>query len=172
MCVQKSIFRTQKTGLAQGHITMEEMTKWRDLRQSEMDLCWKKLTEGMEEEVLDKYKVEESKRGALKGRGDPLVWRKVRKNERYKIRKCGEDCWARFFLVLRIQLGAFAKQAGGVGERRRRERMKPVKNLTKKIRSKGRTDARNRWWVSELLAEDCEKAWTHTGWEDTMQKCY
>ena len=33
-------------------------------------------------------------------------------------------------------------------------------------------DAKNRWWVSELLAKDCEKAWTHTGWEDTMQKWY
>ena len=26
--------------------------------------------------------------------------------------------------------------------------------------------------VSELLAADCEKAWIHTGWEDTMQKRY
>ena len=25
---------------------------------------------------------------------------------------------------------------------------------------------------SELLAADCEKAWIHTGWEDTMQKWY
>ena len=33
-------------------------------------------------------------------------------------------------------------------------------------------DTRNRWWVAELLAKDCEKAWTHTGWEDTMQKWY
>ena len=23
-----------------------------------------------------------------------------------------------------------------------------------------------------MLAKDCEKAWTHTGWEDTMQKWY
>ena len=29
----------------------------------EMDLCWKKLAERMEEEVLEKYKVEESKTG-------------------------------------------------------------------------------------------------------------
>ena len=33
-------------------------------------------------------------------------------------------------------------------------------------------DAKNRWWVSELLAADCEKAWIHTGWEDTVQKWY
>ena len=33
-------------------------------------------------------------------------------------------------------------------------------------------DAKNRWWVSELLAKDCDEAWIHTGWEDTMQKWY
>ena len=65
----------------------EEMKRWRNLNQSEMDLCWKNLVEKMKEEVLDKYKVEESKRGAFKGRGDPLEWRRVRKNKRYKIRR-------------------------------------------------------------------------------------
>ena len=44
----------------------EEMKRWRSLNQSEMDLCWKNLVEKMEEDVLDKYTVEESKRGALK----------------------------------------------------------------------------------------------------------
>ena len=52
-----------------------------------MDLCWKKQAERMEEEVLNKYKVEESKRGAFKGRGGSLEWRRVRKNKRYNIRK-------------------------------------------------------------------------------------
>ena len=33
-------------------------------------------------------------------------------------------------------------------------------------------DAKSRWWVSELLAADSEKAWIHTGWEDTVQKWY
>ena len=33
-------------------------------------------------------------------------------------------------------------------------------------------DAENRWWGSELLAADCQKAWTHAGWEDVMQKWY
>ena len=44
-----------------------------------------------------------------------------------------------------------------------------MKDLMNKIRSKARVDAKNRWWVSELLAEDCEKAWIRTGWEDTVQ---
>ena len=43
-------------------------------------------------------------------------------------------------------------------------------DLRNKIRSKGSMDAKNRWWVSELLAKDCEKACIPTGWEDTMQK--
>ena len=50
----------------------EEMERWRSLNQSEMDLCWKSLAERIEEEVLDKYKVEESKKGAFKGRGNSL----------------------------------------------------------------------------------------------------
>ena len=86
-----------------------------------------------------------------------------------KTRKCGRL----LFLVQRIQFAAFAKQTGGVNRRRGDEAA--VKNdycerSDKKSRSKGSTDAENRWWVAELLAKDCKKAWTHTGWEDTMQQ--
>ena len=45
----------------------EEMNTWRELNQSEIDICWKELADRMEEEVLDK--VGESKRGAFEGRG-------------------------------------------------------------------------------------------------------
>ena len=37
--------------------------------------------------------------------------------------------------------------------------MKVMKDMTKKIRPKGRMDAESRWSVAELLAADCEKAW-------------
>ena len=57
-------------------------------------------------------------------------------------------------------------------EMKQHQRMAIMRDRIKKIRSKGRMDAKNRWWVSEWLAEDCEKAWTYTGWEDTMQKLY
>ena len=40
----------------------EEMRKCRGLSQREMDLCRKNLAERVKEEVLDKYKVEESKK--------------------------------------------------------------------------------------------------------------
>ena len=56
----------------------EEMKRWRSLNQSEMDLFWKNLVVRMEEEVLDKYKVEESKRGAYKGRERRRVCRNKR----------------------------------------------------------------------------------------------
>ena len=55
-------------------------------------------------------------------------------------------------------------------EMKQQQRMKIVKELRKKIRSKGRMDAESRWCVSELWAADREKAWLHPGWEDTMQK--
>ena len=68
----------------------EEMRKWRGMSQSEMDLCWKKLAERMEEEVQDKYKVEESKREASRGRGALLEWRRVRKKTRNTEQESGE----------------------------------------------------------------------------------
>ena len=55
---------------------------------------------------------------------------------------------------------------------KQQQRVAIMKDLMKKIRSKGRMDAKNRWWVSEILATDCEKAWIHTGWEDTIQTWY
>ena len=50
--------------------------------------------------------------------------------------------------------------------------MKVMKDMTKKIRSRGRMDAESRWWVAELLAADCEKGWLHPEEEETMQKWY
>ena len=55
---------------------------------------------------------------------------------------------------------------------KKQQRMMILKDLTKKNRSRGRMDAENRWWVTELLAAGCEKAWIHPGWEDTMQEWY
>ena len=43
------------------------------MSQEGMDECWKRLAEKMEEDVLDKSKVEDSKRGAYRSRG-LLFW--------------------------------------------------------------------------------------------------
>ena len=51
-------------------------------------------------------------------------------------------------------------------EMRQQQRMK---TMTRKFKAKGRMDANNSWWVSALLAADCENAWFHPEWEDTMQ---
>ena len=57
-------------------------------------------------------------------------------------------------------------------EMMQQQKMAIMKDPMKKIRSKGSMDAKNCWWVAELLAKDCEQAWARTGWEDTMQKWY
>ena len=127
----------------------------------------------MEEEVLNKYKVEENKKGTFRGRGSPLEWKRERRNKKYRIRKWGEDCWARLFSLL----GAYHVQRlqGKQEEQTVEEQhqiMATMRDLIKKIRSKGSMDAQNRWCVAELPAKWCEKAWTHSGREDTMQNWY
>ena len=54
-------------------IDTEEMNKWRSMSQEEMDEWWKRLAEKMEEEVQDKYKVDD-RRGLYSGRGSLLEW--------------------------------------------------------------------------------------------------
>ena len=154
----------------------EEVKNGEALSQSEMDQSWKNLAERMEEKVLDKYTVEESKKGAFKGRGAPLEWRRVRKSKKYRIRKWGEYCWARTFTLFREyhlqRQQSKQEELAEEEEMKQQQRMVIMKDLIRKIRSKGRMDAENRWWVAELLAKDCEKAWIHTGWEDTVQTCF
>ena len=98
----------------------------------------------MEEEVLEKYKVEEAKNGAYKGRGEPLEWRIVQKEKRYQPPNWGEDCWARIF-------SWFSEysllQSSSRGEKPQ-QRMDIMTDMTRKIKAKGRMDA----------AADCKKA--------------
>ena len=129
-----------------------------------MGQCWKKLAEKIEEEVLDKYKVDDSKRGAYRGRGSSLEWRRrVRQSRKYRLRKWTEHCWARIFALFREynvqRLQSMHENSTEEEEMKRQQRTKVMKDTTKKIRSKGRMDAENRWWrVAELLAADCKKA--------------
>ena len=73
-----------------------------------------------------------------------------------------------FHLVRRIQsqgLQSMHEDSTEGEEMRRQQRMKDMKDMTKKIRSKERMDAANRQWVAELQAADCEKASLHPGEE-------
>ena len=150
----------------------EEMIGWRSVSQEEMDQCWKKLAEKTEEDVLDKYKVEDSKRGAYRGRG-PFFGMEAcaKQHEIQNTKVVGRLAGNNFRFVQRIQPAAFAKHASGF-DGRRRDEAEDYEGYDKKIRSTGRMDARNSWWVSDFLAADCEKAWLPEGWEDTMQKWY
>ena len=55
-------------------------------------------------------------------------------------------------------------------EVKQQKRMKVLKDMTRKIKEKERMNANSNWWVSELLAADCEKAWLLSGWEDTRNE--
>ena len=92
------------------------------MSQDELGQCWRSLAERMEVEVLDKYKVEDSKREAFKGRSAQLEWRRdaqkqERQNKKVERRLLGQN----LRLVQRMQLATTARQAGGVGGRRRRD---------------------------------------------------
>ena len=87
-------------------------------------------------------------------------------NKRYKIRKWWEDCWARFLSLFREHN---LQRLQSKQEMKQQQRMAI---LLKKMISKETMYAQNCWCVAELLAKDCEKAWTLRGWEDTMQKRY
>ena len=122
------------------------------------------LTERMEEEVLDKYKVEKSERGALQGGGNTLE--RERLNLKVERRLLGKN----FLFVWRIQLAAFAKQTGGVNRRGGDE-------AAAKDGYHDRSDQENQikrkdGCQKSLVGRGAAKAWAHTGWEDTMQKSY
>ena len=51
-------------------------------------------------------------------------------------------------------------------EMREQQRMKVMKDMTRKIRSKGSMDANDSWWFGGLLAADRAKAWPHPERED------
>ena len=125
----------------------------------------------MEEEVLDKYKVEESNKEALRGRSALSEWRRVRKNKKYRIREWREDCWARVFSLFREynlqRRQSKQEESTEEEEMKKQQRSAFVKDLIRKIKSKGRMDAKNRWRVAELLAADSEKAWIHR-----MGRCF
>ena len=55
---------------------------------------------------------------------------------------------------------------------KQQQRMVIMKDLMRKIRSKGSMDAKNRWWVSELLAADCEKAWISQDGKILCRNCF
>ena len=126
-----------------------------------MDQCWKNLDERVEEEVLDKYKVENSNREAYRGRGSPFGWRRVRRSKKYRIMKLGEDCWARIFALFReynVQRLQSKHEESTEGEvMKQQQRMKIMKALTKKIRSEERVDAENRWWLLSCWRQTVRK---------------
>ena len=92
----------------------EEMIEWRSMSQEEMDECWKRPAEKMEQEALDKYKVDNSNNFACRSRGS-FFWvgmEACTKKQEVQDTKVGRRLLGRNFrLVQRIQPAAFEKYA-------------------------------------------------------------
>ena len=93
----------------------------------------------------------------------------TQKQEILTPRKWEEDCWAIIFSLFREynlqRLRSKQEESTEEEEMKQQQRMASHERSDKENQIKsGRMDAKNRWWVAELLAKDCEKAWTHTGW--------
>ena len=71
----------------------------------------------IEEDVLAKYEVE-NKKGAYKGRGEPLEWRIVKRVKSYQPRNGSEDCWANIssFWEYSLQRSEGMQEAGNTKE--------------------------------------------------------
>ena len=83
-----------------------EMIEWRSMSQEEMDVCWKRLAEKMEEEVLDKYNEFRTAKEVLT-EAEALCWNGActkKQNTNVGRRLLGEN----LRLVQRIQLAASA----------------------------------------------------------------
>ena len=121
----------------------EEMRKWRGLNQSEMDICWKKLAERMEEEVLEKYTRSRTARTAGMEACAKTQHIQDTKVERTLLTK-------NLRLVQRQQPEASVKSmhegSTEQEEMRRQQRMKVMKDMSRKIDQKEgwmpRTDGR------------------------------
>ena len=114
----------------------EEMRKWRGLSQSD---CWKNLAERMEEEVLDKYKVEDNKREAFRGGGaSPPGTEEGAQKHKIQQKKWREDCWARVFSLCREfnlqRLQSKQDESTEEEEMKQQQRMMIMKDLIKNIR--------------------------------------
>ena len=61
-------------------------------------------------------------------------------------------------------------QAGTTEEKVKQEqRLKTMTDMLRKIKAKSRMDANKSWWVSELLAADCKKAWLRPALDTEQQ---
>ena len=96
----KREFKTLRRKLCSGGASTRN--KWR--------ICGKKCAQKMDEEVMEKYRVEESKKSACKGRGEPMYWR-IFKNISLGM---GKDCRARIYSCMSqgVKVATKQKHAG------------------------------------------------------------
>ena len=82
-------------------IDTEERIKWERFESGRDRSMLEEFGGKIEAEVLDSYKMEDSRSETFKGRGALLEWRRVRKNKKYRSGTWREDAWTRVFALFR-----------------------------------------------------------------------
>ena len=102
--------------------------------------------------------------------------RMIQRVEKCQPRKWSEDCLARIFSWFKeydlLRKQGMQESQTGKEKMRQQHRMTVMTHMASKINSKSRVGASSSWSVSELLVADCQQAWLHPGWEDTMLRWY
>ena len=129
----------------------EEMKRWRGPNQSEMD-PWRRKS-------WTSTKSKRAKGWLLKAEVTSWNGEEYARTRDFKL-ESGEKTAVREFSLFREynlqRLRSKQEESTEEEEMKQQQKMVIMKDLTRKIRSKGRMDAENRW--SELRAKDCEKA--------------
>ena len=84
---KKSTKMLEEVGNRQEFEHTEDIVQWRSIIQKGRNDNWKALCRKMEENVLEKFKVDEAKKGPYKVGGEPPEWRIVK---REKTQTCGK----------------------------------------------------------------------------------
>ena len=98
----------------------EDMISWRALSQLDVNECWMKIVRKIEDEVLDKYKLENTNKEAYRGRGEPSEWRIVRRVKKYQPRKWVKVIGQKFSLGSQSAICSDSKACRKARRRRKR----------------------------------------------------
>ena len=121
----------------------EEMIEWRSMSQDEMDECWKKLAQKIEDEVLDMRCLQ---RKRLLSKMEASTKKQEVQNRNVERRVLG-NIFASFKEHTLQRLISMHEDSTEGEEMKRQQRMKIMKDMTKKIRSKERMLTTDGGWL-------------------------
>ena len=145
----KKVKGTHEKKKVKGWSTEEMKNKSRDDREEDTEemIGWRSMSQGWRKRFWTSTRWRTAKEELIETEALFLEWRRVRRSRKYIIRKCGE-LFCKHFLSLCSEnttcsvCKACRRDSTEGEDMKRQQRMKVVKDMTKKIRSKGRCGCR------------------------------